>query len=77
MSKRITSIHYKKLIKLFEKFGFKISRYHGDHVVMSKPGIVRPLVFQALKDVPVFQIENNLKVAKMSKVLYLNALESL
>ena len=77
MSKRITPISYKKLIKLFEKFGFKFSRYHGDHVVMNKAGAVRPIVFQALKDVPVFQIENNLKVAKLTKAQYLEMLESL
>lgn len=77
MSKRITPIGYKKLIRLFKKFGFKFSRYHGDHVVMSKQGALRPVVFQALKDVPAFQIENNLKVAKISKAEYFEALESL
>ena len=77
MSRRITPINYKKLIKFFEKFGFRVSRYHGDHVIMSKQGIIRPIVFQALKDVPIFQIENNLKVAKISKAQYLEVLESL
>ena len=48
MSKRITPLNYKKLIKLFEKFGFTVSRYHGDHIVMSKKGIIRPIVFQAV-----------------------------
>lgn len=77
MSKRITPINYKKLIKIFEKFGFQVTRYHGDHVIMSRPGIIRPIVFQAVKDVRVFQIENNLKVAKISKNEYLEALANL
>ena len=67
MSRRITTVNYKKLIKIFQELGFKIDRFHGDHVVMSKRGAIRPIVFQAVKDVPVFQIENNLKVAKITK----------
>ena len=74
MGRRITTISYKKLIKIFQKLGFKIDRYHGDHVVMDKKGSIRPVVFQAVKDVPVFQIENNLKIARITKEEYLNLL---
>ena len=74
MSKRIFPVHYKKLIIIFEKLGFVVSRYHGDHVVMSKKGALRPIIFQAVKDVPVFQIENNIKVAKITKTEYLDLL---
>ncbi len=75
MSRRITTIPYKTLTKIFQKLGFKIDRYHGDHIVMSKKGAIRPIVFQAVKDVPVFQIENNLKIAKITKEEYLAVLK--
>ena len=77
MSRRITTLHYKKLIKIFERLGFKIDRFHGDHVVMNRKGAIRPIVFQAIKDVPVFQIENNLKIAKITKEEYLLVLKSI
>ena len=75
MSRRITTIHYKKLIKIFQELGFKIDRFHGDHVVMNKKGAIRPIVFQAIKDVPIFQIENNLKIAKITKEEYIAVLK--
>ncbi len=75
MSRRITTIHYKKLIKIFQELGFKIDRFHGDHVVMNKKGAIRAIVFQAIKDVPIFQIENNLKIAKITKEEYIAVLK--
>jgi len=41
---RITPIHYKKLMRVFEEAGFQVTRTKGDHVVMVKPKNPRPLV---------------------------------
>jgi len=67
---RITPIHYKKLIKVFEKQGFILARRRGDHLYYVKPGIKRPIVIPAIKDIPVFIIENNLKTAGISRKEY-------
>ena len=67
---RITPIHYKKLAKVFEKQGFLLARRRGDHIYYVKPGIARPIVIPAVRDVPVFIIENNLKTAVISRKEY-------
>ena len=42
--RKLTPIHYETLIKIFECEGFVVQRKKGDHVIMIKPGIKRPLV---------------------------------
>jgi predicted RNA binding protein YcfA (HicA-like mRNA interferase family) len=44
---KIVPIHYSLLIKVFELHGFSIRRRKGDHVIMTKPGVKRPLVIKA------------------------------
>lgn len=67
---KINPIDYKKLVKIFEKVGFIISRTSGDHIIMIKKGIHRPLVIPKKKQIPIFIILNNLKVAGISKEEY-------
>lgn len=71
---RITPIHYKKLIKVFEKQNFILARRRGDHLYYIKPGIKRPVVIPAVRDVPVFIIDNNLKTAVISRKDYFKLL---
>lgn len=75
MGERITPIHYKDLIKIFEKFGLKVDRVKGDHIIMSKAGIKRPVVIQAKPNVSVDHILNNLRAANISREEYLKALK--
>jgi len=44
--KKITPIHYHDLIRVFERAGFTIKRRKGDHIVMTKPGVKRPVVIK-------------------------------
>ncbi len=68
MSQKITPIHYRKLIKIFELDGFIISRRKGDHIAMTKPGINRPMIIKCSpKEVPVLHIKINMKTAEMSR----------
>jgi len=46
-SKRIIPIHYKILIKIFQSEGFVIKRKRGDHIIMTKAGMKRPLVIKS------------------------------
>lgn len=58
---RLTPIHYRKLIKIFEKIGFIHVRTEGDHLVYQKTGLLRPIVIPKYKEIPEFIILKNLK----------------
>lgn len=72
----IKPIHYKKLVKIFEKKGWKHIRTKGDHMIFMKKGFIRPIVIPRYKTVPVFIIKNNLRTAKISNEEYFELLKS-
>jgi len=74
---RIVPVHYSRLIQLFEKVGFKVSRTTGDHVVMVKENHARPLVIPKWEEVPVFIIKNNLRSAGISRDEYFFIIKSI
>jgi predicted RNA binding protein YcfA (HicA-like mRNA interferase family) len=37
---KIVSIHYQKLVKIFELEGFAVSRQKDDHLILTKPGVI-------------------------------------
>jgi predicted RNA binding protein YcfA (HicA-like mRNA interferase family) len=71
---KITPVSYKKLTKIFELQGFILSRQKGDHLIYTKPGILRPLVIPMYDEVPVFVIQNLLRTAKISRGKYFELL---
>jgi predicted RNA binding protein YcfA (HicA-like mRNA interferase family) len=76
MGRKITPIPYKLLIKIFEAEGFSIVRRKGDHIIMTKPGVKRPVVIKSSpKRVPVTHIRTNMKTAGMSRERYFQLLE--
>jgi predicted RNA binding protein YcfA (HicA-like mRNA interferase family) len=60
---------------LFERAGFACVRTEGDHFVLTRPGLSRPLVVPDYDAVPVFVIRNNLRTAGMSREEYFSLLE--
>jgi predicted RNA binding protein YcfA (HicA-like mRNA interferase family) len=63
---KITPTHYEILIKIFELDGFVVKRKKGDHIIMTKPGIKRPLVIKTSpRLVPVTHIRTNMTTAEM------------
>jgi predicted RNA binding protein YcfA (HicA-like mRNA interferase family) len=71
---KLRPVSYKKLVKVFEAVGFACVRIEGDHVVMTKPGIIRPVVIPKYAAVPIFIIKNNLRTAGMSRERYFELL---
>ena len=63
----LTPVHWRRLVCVFEREGFTIARQEGSHVVMTKPGSVRPIVLPQYREVPVFIIRNNLRTAGISR----------
>ncbi|MBI4689915.1 MAG: type II toxin-antitoxin system HicA family toxin [Nitrospirae bacterium] len=73
---KITPIHYELLIKIFELDGFTIKRKKGDHILMTKPGIKRPLVIKTSpRLVPITHIRTNMTTAGITRERFFELLE--
>lgn len=71
---KITSVHWRKLSRVFELDGWRLSRIKGDHLVYTKTGFERPIVIPKDARVEVFIILNDLRTAKISRERYLELL---
>jgi predicted RNA binding protein YcfA (HicA-like mRNA interferase family) len=75
-SRKITPISFQTLVKVFEAEGFTVSRHRGDHLILSKPGVIRPVVIKTSpRDVPVTHILTNLRTAGISRERYFELLD--
>jgi len=72
---KITPVSWKTLQCVFEKDGFMHVRTEGDHMVFTKPGVLRPIVIPKYQNIPVFIIKNNLRAAGISRERYLELLK--
>ncbi len=76
--RKLTPIHYETLIKIFECEGFVVQRKKGDHIIMTKPGIKRPLVIKTSpKRVPVTHIRTNMTTAGMTRERFFELLDKI
>lgn len=73
---KIRPISWRKLVKIFELEGWKLSRIKGDHMVYTKDGFLRPVVIPRDSIVEVFIIKNNLKTAMISRERYFELLRN-
>jgi len=71
---RFSPVSCKQRVKVFEADGFQFVRNEGDHMVLTKPGVIRPVVIPRYAAVPVFIIKNNLRVAGISRERYFKLL---
>ena len=69
-------VPYGKLAAIFEKDGFVFDHQRGDHLIYTKPGVKRPLVIPAYREVPVFIVKNLLRTSEMSRERYFELLGS-
>jgi len=77
-TRKIVPVHHKTLIRLFELEGFTVKRQRGDHIIMTKPGVNRPLVIKTSPgNVPTTHIRTNLTTAGISRTRYFELLDSL
>lgn len=74
--KKITPIHYQDLIRVFERAGFTIRGKKGDHIVMTKPGVKRPVVIKTSpRLVPITHIRTNMTTAGLTREEYFKLLK--
>jgi len=75
-TRKTKPVHYTTLIRIFELDGFEVRRQRGDHVIMVKPGVKRPVVIKTSpRRVPVIHIRTNMTTAGMSRDRYFELLE--
>jgi predicted RNA binding protein YcfA (HicA-like mRNA interferase family) len=51
--------------------GFVQERVSGDHVVLTREGMARPVIVPLRKELPEFVVANNLRTAGISRKQYL------
>ncbi len=74
---KITPLHWKKLAKVFEMDGWRLSRTKGDHLIYTKKNFPRPIVIPKDPSVEIFIILNNLKTARISREKYFELLKKI
>ena len=72
---RITPTDWRTLVRVFEAAGFRTDRIAGSHVIMSKPGVARPVVIPKYAEVGRDIIQSNMRTAGMSRDRYFQLLK--
>ena len=67
---RLAPTNWKTQVEIFEADGFTKDRTTSSHVVMSKPGILRPVIIPKYKEVGIDIIKNNMRTAGMTQKRY-------
>jgi predicted RNA binding protein YcfA (HicA-like mRNA interferase family) len=65
---KLSPVSWKRLAKAFKSAGWTCTRIEGDHMVFTKLGAIRPVVFPRYAEVPVFIIKNSMRLANMTVV---------
>jgi len=68
---------YQIQVKIFEAAGCIYVRTQGDHLIYRCPGAIRHVIIPKYREVPVFVIQNNMKVIGMSRETYFQLLEKI
>ena len=71
---KLSPVSHETLRRIFEADGFRCVRIEGDHMVFTKPGVLRPVVIPKYSAVPIFIIKNNLRTAGMTRERYFELL---
>ena len=74
---RFAPTDWRTLVRIFEADGFTRDRTTGSHVVLSRPGIARPVVIPKYAHVGLDIIRNNMRTADMSRKRYFELLGEL
>ena len=72
---KITAIHWQKFEKFLFEVGCVFKREKGDHRIYWRKGLSRPMVLPRDTQLPVFVIQNNLRLLSISREQYLEILE--
>lgn len=77
-SRKIAPLPFQKVVKLFESDGWIVTRQKGDHLILTKPGMKRPVVIKTSPhELPVTHVLTNLKTAGISRDRYFELLDQI
>lgn len=71
---RLAPADWRRLVRIFEADSFTHDRTTGSHVVLTKPGIARPVIIPKYAVVGPDIIRNNMRTAGMSRERYFKLL---
>ncbi len=74
---RLAPTNWQTQVKIFSKDGFTIDRTKGDHIAMTKSGIIRPVIIPKYSEVGRDIIKSNMKTAGMSRDRYFELLNQI
>ena len=72
---RLTPADWQTLVEIFEADGFVVDRITGSHVVLTKPGVARPVIIPKYAEVGLDIIRSNMRTAGMSRTRYFSLLK--
>jgi predicted RNA binding protein YcfA (HicA-like mRNA interferase family) len=72
---KLTPVEPERLIRLFERLGYRRAGIRGSHLRMTRPGAARPLAIPLYREVPLFIVLNNPRTAGLSREDYFRLLE--
>lgn len=75
MKRRVAPVSWKRLRCVFEKDGFVFRRQEGDHLILAKPGCLRPVVIPTYPEIDVEIIKRNMRTAGMTRERYFELLD--
>jgi len=74
---RLTPTDWKTQVRIFKADGFSKKREHGDHIIMEKKGVLRPVIIPKYSEVGRDIIQSNMRAASMSRKRYFQLLNGL
>ena len=63
---RLAPLHWRKFEKVLLSLGCNLKNEEGDHRVYAKPGLIRAIVVRKVKDIPVFELKNDIRTLGLS-----------
>lgn len=75
MPPKLTPTDWRTLKRIFEADGFKEERTTGSHIVLTKPGISRPVIIPKYSEIGLDIVQSNMRTAKMSRERYFQLLD--
>ena len=68
---------WRTLVKIFKADGFTQDRTTGSHVVLSKPGVLRPVIAPRYAEIGLDINRSNMRTAGMSRTRYFSLLKKI
>jgi len=73
---RLTPLHWRKLVCVFQQLGYRVDRQTGSHIQMTKPGAARPLVIPRYSEIGLPIITNLIRTAGIGRNRFFALLEN-